>query len=448
MMTRFFRYTPASWLACAALAGFLVLSGCDDESLVDVDGADAGAQFDTYVSLGNSITAGFQSSGISASTQMESYAVLLGQQMGTEFNAPLLKEPGCPPPLAAIFPAPVSSAPSVDCAFRETPAPEVIHNVAVPGAKVIDLTDNLSDASSANALTTFILGGRTQVEAALDAQPTFASVWIGNNDVLGAALAGDPARITPQGTFTRDYDAIMDGLTTSATGGLLIGVVQVTFAPNLSAGAAYLQAIPAAQQAGAAPPNLAVAPSCAPSANGGVGDQVLIPFQYGAAVLNVAGMLAEQLGADAPTLTFDCSGDRTVGDVVLDAFGRPDPVPENVQLIILGLGSTANTSVLSGAEIVQVSEAVAGYNAYIAAEADARGWAYLDPNVLLQANRAQIPLFPELFEIPGNAFTASEPFGPLFSLDGVHPSAEAHRLIADAAIDAINAKYGTSIPKL
>ena len=37
--------------------------------------------FDRYVSMGNSITAGFQSGGINDSTQQQSYAVLLAQAM-------------------------------------------------------------------------------------------------------------------------------------------------------------------------------------------------------------------------------------------------------------------------------------------------------------------------------------------------------------------------------
>jgi phospholipase/lecithinase/hemolysin len=37
-------------------------------------------------------------------------------------------------------------------------------------------------------------------------------------------------------------------------------------------------------------------------------------------------------------------------------------------------------------------------------------------------------------------------FGTYFSLDGVHPSATAHRVIADSLIAHVNAKYGTTIP--
>src|SRR6478672_13725223 len=55
--------------------------------------------FASYVALGNSITAGYQSGGINDSTQKQSYAVLLAKQMNTRFAYPSLKMPGCPPPV-------------------------------------------------------------------------------------------------------------------------------------------------------------------------------------------------------------------------------------------------------------------------------------------------------------------------------------------------------------
>src|SRR4051812_23548345 len=54
--------------------------------------------FTSYVSLGNSITAGYQSGGINDSTQRQSYALLLARQMGTRFAYPALFGIGCPPP--------------------------------------------------------------------------------------------------------------------------------------------------------------------------------------------------------------------------------------------------------------------------------------------------------------------------------------------------------------
>jgi len=40
---------------------------------------------------------------------------------------------------------------------------------------------------------------------------------------------------------------------------------------------------------------------------------------------------------------------------------------------------------------------------------------------------------------------SNQPFGPYMSLDGVHPSAAGQSLLATAAVNAINAKYGLAI---
>ena len=89
--------------------------------------------------------------------------------------------------------------------------------------------------------------------------------------------------------------------------------------------------------------------------------------------------------------------------------------------------------------------AVAGYNSFIAAEATARGMAYFDVNPTLQALVASgaIPPIPNIAPaLVGQSVT----FGPYFSLDGVHPSTQAHQLVADSLVSTVNQFFGTSIP--
>src|SRR6267143_5468810 len=152
-----------------------------------------GAMFLRYVAMGNSITAGFQSGGINDSTQQQSYAVLVARAMRSPFFPPLLNRPGCPPPFTNVFtqtrltPPGYPTSTSTSCYLRKipNPPPPYISNTAVPGAEVIDIYKNLDTASNANTLTQFILGGLTQAQMMERAHPTFVSVWIGNNDVLG-----------------------------------------------------------------------------------------------------------------------------------------------------------------------------------------------------------------------------------------------------------------------
>ena len=67
----------------------------------------------------------------------------------------------------------------------------------------------------------------------------------------------------------------------------------------------------------------------------------------------------------------------------------------------------------------------------------------MNPNTVLDSIRTagEIPTFP-------NLASATATFGPWFSLDGVHPSAQAHRALANHLIDAINTKYGTTLTRV
>src|SRR5690348_16339230 len=232
----------------AAIGAVLAIAACSSDKDVLGPGTPPGGDiFKSYVAIGNSITAGYQSSGINDSTQQQSFARLLAMQMGTQYHYAALAMPGCPPPIAnTTTGARVGGGSSTTCALRTASSvTDVLNNVAVPGARVLDPVSGTTVAS--NALTTFILGGKTQVQKALQAQPTFATIWIGNNDVLEAGASGilvpvagvSPGIVSTQQQFQTSYDAMIQQLTAGAPGikGVLIGVVQVAGIPLLQSGA-------------------------------------------------------------------------------------------------------------------------------------------------------------------------------------------------------------------
>lgn len=416
---------PSTWGLFLLLLVLPWVSGCDQGSLESPEVSDG--LFRSYVSIGNSITSGFRSGGINRNTQEESYAVLLAEQMDTPFSIPALSPPGCPPPLSQAFP-PETIAPDVDCALRSSSPSSTLNNVAVPAAAVIDVLNNSSSASSPNALTSFILGGQTQIEAAKKAKPTFVTAWIGNNDVLGAALAGDPSLATPVDSFRTRYNRLVSELESIETleGAVFVSVADVTLIPHLSRGAAYRNA----KRAGALPSNFNLK-NCRPPTDGGDGD-IFIPFQHGAALLGVAQGIPE-----SATVTVDCSKDRTVEETVRENFSDSfvnaedvlDQIPNDVEPI----------SRLTPAETTVLENRVAAFNQIIENQIGG-SYGYVNPNALFQANADKIPPFPDL--------GSSQPFGPLFSLDGVHPTASAHRLVANNIIDEINATYDVNLSKI
>jgi len=409
-------------LAPVGLVAVLAACFVEDQS-VNPPTATAGTLFTNYVAIGNSITAGFQSGGIDSATQAASYAVLLGTQMGTDFHVPWLRVPGCPPVYTNIFTQTRASA--MPCAARTSDIPPHLNLVAVPGAAVVDILSNSDSASDPNTLTTFILGGRTQMQAARQARPTFVTVWIGNNDVLGAILdatnPGDPALVTAPAALATRYANMMDSLDAIGTieGGVLIGAVQVSAAPYISQGRAWKQ-FEAGFDALTAPLNALDVTNCLAfqSLVGADTAWAAIPFPVGGGALALANARVDSVLAG--TLA-----------------------PGALQTVVIDCNSTEAVTL---AEMVNLIGSVTQYNVAIAAEADDRDWLYVDPNVLLAqlvADPTAIRPFPT-FTDQANAF----PFGTAMSLDGIHPSASVHRTFAAALITAINAKYGTSITPL
>lgn len=395
----------------AAVTGILgTLLSCKGDHVVAPQFT-ASPIFKSYVALGNSLTSGYQSGGINDSTQQRSYAYLLAQQFGTPFTYPSLKNPGCPPPIAnfqtgaRVTPPGYPPSTSGSCFLRNPwSVTDVLNNVAVPGAFVADLTAP-NGAAGANALTTFILGGMTEVQRALVAKPTFVTIWIGNNDVLGPALTGQPAGATPLATFQSNYDQMISQLLQGAPNvkGVLLGVVQVAAAPQLFPAAALANPlfVGGLSQAVGAP--VTVHPDCLTAPGNGS----LINIQI---ITYLRGMVAQ---------------------------GLP-PMIVCVKNDVPGLGDYL---VLDQAEQATVYNLINSYNNYIQQKAAAIGFAYWDPNSALLALNS----VPGAINRPPNLASPTNAFGTAFSLDGIHPSSSTHVMIANDLIDVINAKYGTSV---
>jgi lysophospholipase L1-like esterase len=409
--------TTRNHVRAGALAAALALGGviaaCGKDS-VDIIAAPKAINpiFQSYVALGNSITAGYQSGGINDSTQRQSYARLLATQMGTRYAYAQLAGAGCPPPVNNfLLQTRVGGGTGSTCFLRNpASATRILNNVAVPGATALDPTSSTTAAS--NILTQLVLGGKTQVQKALEAQPTFVSVWIGNNDVLDAAAKGVvPATaplatpgVTDTTTFKTRYKAVIDGLKTQPNlKGVLIGVVNVTQIP------------------------------------------LLFPAE---SLLSVPTLKAQFDAAAGGTVTVDttCTGSGK-GSLVSSAILGPMRATSLPRLIVCKKNTpvppVGDWFILDPAELAIFNAVITSYNNYISAQATAAGFAYVDPNPLLAALKAPasglIPPYP-------NFASATAPYGTYFTLDGVHPSKLAHKAVANALIPAINAKYSTSIP--
>jgi len=396
----------------AAVGAVMALAACSsDKKILGPTTPVGGDIFRSYVALGNSITAGYQSGGIVDSTQRQSYAFLLASRMGTQYHYASLAKPGCPAPIIN-FNTQARPTGAPPCALRSTSSiTDILNNVAVPGASSYDPTA-VNGTPFSNALTTFILGGKTQVQRALDAKPTFVSIGIVVNDYLSfavqdgrtAALAG----ITPVATFTANYDKTIAELLAGAPNvkGVIMANVLPTNPPIMFAAAAMSNPVFKAGFDAQAGTTTTLDPSCTA---GGAGATSLINT-----------FLAHQIRVGAHPPIVACVPGGASGTL-------PAPIGD-----ILILDPTEQTT---------INAIVNGYNTYLQTKANSIGFAFYDPNTLLTTQKAA----GTVIRSTPNYASPTAPFGSGMSLDGVHPALAVHKLLANDLIGVINTKYGTSL---
>lgn len=191
------------------------------------------ADFTRVVFIGDSLTAGFQNGGLGSDGQLAGYASLLAEQAGFDITLPLISEPGIPPKLQLISVLPPVIEPAAGLGSRINIL-EQATNLAVPGHTVNDAL--YRRPSEEDPITTVVLGFpglltgtiKSQIEWAEALLPTFAFVWIGNNDVLAYATSGGTLPFTPIDDFEDDYQELLHRLETTGADLIIANIPDVT----------------------------------------------------------------------------------------------------------------------------------------------------------------------------------------------------------------------------
>lgn len=226
------------------------------------------ADFTKYISLGNSLTAGFSDGALFIAGQNNAYPKLMADQFATvgggAFNIPLMNDNfggllfgGTPiQGVRLVFDGsgPVAlpgAAPTTDITNHLTGP---INNFGVPGAKSFHLVapgyGNPAGVLSGQANPYFVrFASNTSTSVLADAlaqNATFFSLWIGNNDVLSYATSGgigvnqlgnlDPATygsndITDPNVFANVYTLLTDRLTSNGAKGVVANIPFVNTVP-------------------------------------------------------------------------------------------------------------------------------------------------------------------------------------------------------------------------
>ncbi|MCA1632290.1 MAG: hypothetical protein LC802_00895 [Acidobacteria bacterium] len=182
----------------------------------------------TFVVLGEGLAAGMGDFTLSDATQVDSFPARMARQMQTQFPQPLIQSPGIGNPvgfsaLPVIVPAPMQTT-----VLGQLP-PARVNNLSVPGYKLPDAL-NLRPSEPLiqrddpkRTAANLILGvipiaygeeGRlpTQLECALNRQPTFTLLELGYYEALEAAVKADPGQLPNANSFRTDYAKLLKSL--------------------------------------------------------------------------------------------------------------------------------------------------------------------------------------------------------------------------------------------
>ncbi len=165
--------------------------------------------FECYVSIGDSLTQAFMGVGVDETRQPWAYPKQVARQMKTDFNQALIKFPGYYLNLEDLgkgyirwyhYYYVLTGGSRVDGYDDQ----EILNNFAITGC---DITTAQHETGEKGGFYKLVLGekGKPQVEQALDRKPTFVSIFLGNNDILGAAVRCNLDELTPVKTFKADY---------------------------------------------------------------------------------------------------------------------------------------------------------------------------------------------------------------------------------------------------
>lgn len=366
--------------------------------------ATGSADFDRLVAVGDSLFAGFTDGGLIQSSQTLSVPNLISRSAtGEELEQPLVSAPGIPPILGLFNLSPVTVRP-VSQNFGQPLNLNLARpydNLAVPGYTLVDATtDRSRDPSDLDAL--ILRFPNTMLEQAVSLSPTFTLVWLGNNDVLGAATSGraiDGVTLTPTAVFEAEFARLVGGLAQTGTDFAFLTVPDVTSLP-------FVTTVPPVLINPAT--NQPVIVNGQPVSLLGPGD---VPLPAGSRVLLPAtSALAQGIGIP-----------RQLG-------GTGQGLPDNL--------------VLTPSEIQIIQDRTNFINNVIRAAAAETGGALLELGPLLvEANTTGIVR-------GGIAFTADYITGGIFSLDGVHPTPLGYALIANELIGEINATYDADLEQV
>lgn len=362
-----------------------------------------------YVAIGTSVSMGWFDDGVYYGSQDQSWVKQLADDAGVPFTSPLISAPGCQPPLVS----PIAAFARVDntSAFASSTTCSPLVAGVTPGqsnlsvehataSEALDATPATATAGRGPITSRVLPPGMTQITEMRAKNPTFVSVEFGGNEILpaqvGIIIPG--LTVVPFSQFQAAYSQIIDNVAATGAGALLVTLpTDLRKFPTIRTGPEI-----ASQRAAFASFNVTVSSDCDASSN-----FVFVRGKVIAAIATAAYYAANGYGP------YDLS--------CADVPGTADYI-------------------LTPADIAALNAMTAQFSAEIESKAAAHGYATFSLGVLYDKSKNDLP-----FDLVAY-LTSSQPYGPDISLDGVHPNAAGHKVLARAARVAIQKTYGTGKP--
>jgi len=393
--------------------------------------------FTKYVALGDSYGAGYSADCLVARNQHFSYPAILARQLNiSDFQQPTVSDPGIPVCNGLKSLIPLTFGP-ISTTKVGTPTNFALarsyDNLSVPGFKVADVSDKLTDGGG---IADLILRGKgSQVTQALSLNPTFITLGIIGNDILPAVGAGfilDGVTATPLAVYTAKYNGVAASLKSSSRTGVFLGTPDFRLIPLATTIKPYVT--------DASNNPVLVGGQTIPLLGPG---NAAFPCPAGQAACPIPAGTLVTLGANAPQAALGGKSLLALGFGIpcavaaLPQCGKPLPDGSFTP------PSTVNIGVLLYPdEVTAIDNRIQAYNVVIKAAAAANGFQYFDSYAVSQD-----------FIANGRDFGGihiSKDFvtGGIFAYgNAVHASNIGYSIIADELIKFINTAYGTSVPR-
>jgi hypothetical protein len=428
-----------------------LVSACKPSVNITVPPTAGDATFTEYLAIGNSLTAGYADNSLYVTGQLNSYPQRLFEQFATigdrgakgNFYQPLLHgDMGYPGPRKVVglvgsclgdtsigaIDLPGFAADAEDAKAYVSGGPKnQVNNIGVPGIRIADYPVDNYAMSNPYAKRFYYDVTKPPLEELYsrvrNLHPTFFTVWLGANDVLGFATAGGQGDgsgnalpvfgnyyagndITPNAVFKRYYDTVVSVATSLGAKGALINIPDITTIPfftTIPSNGLYISRQTLADSLTAFYASL----------------NYVFHLGYNQFIVkDHLGNMRQSVPGELILLT------TPLDSITCAAWGSFRAIPQQY--------------VITTEELQQIKSATTRFNDIIYAASVRNNLAFIDMYSYMGTLQAGITY-------NGINYNAQYITGGAFSLDGVHLTPRGYAIVANKIIEGINKQYHSTI---